>query len=726
MKKKLLFVLAILILPLIALSGQRAVLEYYEGNIRVVDATGFDLANINFGDTIQAGSQILTGNGSAEISLQPNGTIIRLTPGTVFTLDAIQGAGGASSSEFTLAQGRTRVVAARSPGADYRFRTSTAVGGVRGTDFGLEVVPGQKDQLFVKEGSVEFTDLNSGQSLLLGAGQAADTFAELFQAINLGPEQLADLFSGLDFIQLDPMNVPGQDTGAQQAGSEPGVVDETAETSDPGSESEAAAIEQAENVVMDWLLNFLGVEVGSVTINGQTYGKAVLQPKFEFGKFRTQLYLPIIYTNDLFNPDNWYRPDGNDEWSFGTDQDGEILPMVLDIVSDLLLKFKYLEIGDYTDPFFLKLGNVESMMLGHGILINGYANDADFPAIRRLGFNLGLSGENLGFELMVNDLARPEIFGTRFVWRPGAPSFPFGLGISLAADIDPTKDYERAIEANQALTAEQEAAAKADPMFFNLAFDLDFPILRLGAANLTLFGDIGVLLPYLADDTSYGGTDIEKGLQFDSIFDGSGFKNFGIQAGVFGNILIVDYRLEFQYYTGAFIPNFYNQPYDRIRGQRAEQVLAYLADPEAQKGVSTMGIYGSGQVNILPQLNINLGYKWPWVIGDDGAIDTSAQDYFHIGVEIKKGLLPLGISGLVQYDRVMFRNIFNDPENFTAFDENTTVKGSIGVEISPLMDLVLSVGTAVVRDGQGVVQYDNKGRPKYAPTVSLETKIGLD
>ena len=728
--RKTLLLLAILLLPVLTIVGQEAILEYFELGIEVRDPDGFTIANVNFGDSLAPGTQIFTNNGSAELSLQPNGTIIRLTPNTTFTIDSVQGQGGAASNEFTIAQGRIRTVAARSAGADYRFRTATAVGGVRGTDFGIEVIPGQKDQLFVKEGSVEFTN-NAGQSVLLGAGQAADAFASVFEAVTLSAEELGELFSGLDFVQLDPTQVPGQ--SGEPTPEDSGEAEATEPGTEAGSEAtpqqEAEAITQAENAVMDWLLNFLGLEVGSVTISGETYGKAVLQPKFEIGSFRTQLYLPIIYTNDMFNPDDWYRPEGNNEWSFGTDQGDDVPKIVLDALSDFLLKFKYLEIGDYTDPFFLKIGNIESMTLGHGILINGYANDADFPAIRRLGLNLGINAEKVGVELLTNDLARPEIFGARFVWRPIAPTFPFGLGISAAADIDPTKEFERAIENNQEVTIGQAIAAAANPMFFNFALDLDFPIVRLEPFNLTLFGDVGGLMPFIPEEIELGAQTIKAGLRADALYNDTekSLKNIGVQAGVFGNILFVDYRLEFLYYTGAFTPSFYNQPYDRIRGERALEVLSYLANPDAERyqGVSTMGIYGSGKVNILPELDVNLGYKWPWVISESGDLDINAQDYFHIGVELRKGLLPMGINGLIQYDRVMFRNVFSDPENFSLFDANTTVKGSIGVEVSPILDLVLSVGTSVVRDNTGTVQYDSSGNPKYAPTVSIETKIGL-
>lgn len=734
MKRILLLVLVagLGLFGLSAQTGQTAVLAYFTGDVQVTDQDGFTYP-VKLGDSVNSGWTIKTRNGTAELRLVPNGTIIRLANNTNFSIDSLQGVNSAGSNDFTVGQGRVRTVAARSPGAAYNFRTATAVGGVRGTDFGIDVIPGSRDALFVKNGQVEFTNLATGGKVTLNAGQIADTFASVFQPVTLSPDQLADLFSDLSFDVLDPEEVPSQPVSDEQSNDGDSTAANNGESGDGGGAGDnsggSGAQEPASpsgNPVVDEVLKFLGLEVGSVTINGQTYSKAVLQPKFSFGDFRTQLYLPVVYTNDLFDPDDWYRPDGNDEWSFGTDQGSDALAIVSDVLRDLVLKFKYIEIGNYRDPFFLKLGNIESMTLGHGILINGYANDADFPAVRRVGLNIGIGGEKdpAGIELLVNDLAQPEIFGARFVVRPAAPDFGFGIAISAAADINPTRDFKRAIDDGFALNALQVAAAEADPIFLNFAFDLDLPIITSDIADLVFFTDFGFMMPIIQRSVTYGGTQVSSGFRADAFIHNLELDNFGVQAGFFGNVLILDYRLEFQYYRGGFIPNFYNQPYDRIRGDRALAVMANLADPELFKGVSTMGIYGSGEVNLFDLVSINLGYKWPWLIGADG-LDITADDYFHIGFQIPKGALPLGLSGGVQYDRVKFRNVFWD-DNFQIFDENATLKGNVAIEVSPILDLVVTVGTSVLRDSNGVVQYDANGRPKFGPTVSIETKIGLE
>jgi hypothetical protein len=751
--KKLGFVL--LSMVILALGGlgfsqsqtPAAYLEYYDFGITVFDTEGFEIPDISIGFELDPGYRIETKDGSAEISLQPNGSIIKLAPGTNFTINSIQNRDGGSSNDFTVSQGRLRAVAAKVTGSEYNFRTRTAVGGVRGTDFGIEVVPDQSDSLFVSEGSVEFTNTETGESLLLGGGQFANALSEVFEAVDLSTEELGALFDGLNFSSLDPSQVPGQTPAQTQGDEESEEQDSDGAAQGPGStgplaspgsqqdEGDAAqepdATTNDDSPVLKFLKDVLGMEVGSITMDGTTYGKAVFQPKIHLPNFRTQFYLPIIYSDNLLDPKDWHKPQGNDEWSFGTDQpEGDVLAIVGDVLKDLILKIKYIEIGDYRDPFFLKLGNIENMTLGHGILINNYANDADFPSVRRLGMNIGLTGKKVGLELLTNDLSNPEIFGTRFVFRPAAPSFGFGAALSVAADINPAGDLTKAVENETAgnLSAVQLAAADAGLMFFNAAFDIDIPIVETDFISLVLFGDVGTFIPYLGNAVTVNGTEIEAGLRTEAFADreeGLKLRNYGIQSGLFGNLWILDYRLEFQYYQGAFTPSFYNNPYDRIRSQRATDTLNFLSNPAAYDGITTAGIYGSAGAEIIPGLRLGAGYKWPWLIGAEGMPDLSADDFFHINLSVAEGLLPYNISGGITYDRARFRDVFTDSENFSLFDENATFKGSISVEVAPVMDIVLSVGTAVLRDESGTVRYNDEGRPQFGPTISLETKIGF-
>ena len=94
-----------------------------------------------------------------------------------------------------------------------------------------------------------------------------------------------------------------------------------AESADTGAEESADSGEPNPlEKFLEPVKDFLGMEIGSITIDGKTYSKVLLQPEFAIGDLQLSLYLPVVYETDLFNPDDWHHPAGNDEWSFGTDQ----------------------------------------------------------------------------------------------------------------------------------------------------------------------------------------------------------------------------------------------------------------------------------------------------------------------------------------------------------------------------------------------------------------------
>ena len=106
---------------------------------------------------------------------------------------------------------------------------------------------------------------------------------------------------------------------------------------------------------MAGLRNILGLEIGSMTIGGEMWSKVVLEPTFQSGKLKAALYLPLIYQDDMFNPSDYYRPAGNREWSFGSDQHSTV-SAVQDFAVDLLLKIKYIEWGQQSGSHLLQGG----------------------------------------------------------------------------------------------------------------------------------------------------------------------------------------------------------------------------------------------------------------------------------------------------------------------------------------------------------------------------------
>ncbi len=706
-----------------------AILVYYsnQDGLEVLNAAGFRYEHY-FGMALLPGDRIVNQSSTAEVEVLPAGTILKIATNTEFALESIQGRNQAPSTNLDLVRGRVRGVTSTIAGNRLQVRAGTVVGGVRGTDFLFQHDPGERARLVVRSGLVELTNTETGESIPVAQGQSAEGFAEVLQIATLSPEELAEEFGELEFDELDPETVP-------QAQPEPAPEPEPQPAPEPEPQPEPQPIEAPEPQVQDApgavlferMADYLGLQFGAVTIEGATYSRVVVSPRIELGRFRAALYLPFIYQEDLFDPTDWYQPGGNNEWSFGSDYSwkNDTENAIEDLARDLSLKIWYIEFGQRRDPFFFRAGNLSNITLGHGILMNRYANDTNFPAVRRLGVNLGLDGTYGGFEAITNDVVGAEISGTRLYMRPAAPLFRAALGVSAVADIDPADSLRGFNDARSDLIAD------ADPVLLNVAADIDFPLLETRSVSLILYSEVGGLLPYLRND--YGDPEnggIESGLQEDVLFDWDKqeLRNYGASAGLTGHIFALDYKAEYRYSQGVFRHGVYNAAYDRNRAERIDQVFQYLEDPDNEiYDIATMGIYGEAGINILQLFRIEAGYLWPWEMDDNGDYSQSDRDEALLRLAILPGWMPGGLYGSFSYRRVGFIPTLQEREGFKdadLFDHNTLMSGELVLPVAPAVSFVAGVTTTVLRDEQGRMVYDSKDRPELRSSVSLETRIG--
>ena len=766
--KRLAILLALLALVGFYVAAQELV--YYEGEIRVYERGNnqlFELQDsidgyVTFGYELDTHYVVRTfGGASAEILL-PNGHLLKLDEDTEVELASVVAHGAESGSDVvSVAAGRVRSVVASLTGTGRRFQVNTpsAVGGVRGTDFLTEVLEGS-ETIAVLEGVVDFAN-SAGEHIQLAANQFANALGSTFApetAANIAEQfygrlnELSDralqarqtLISALPPTDQETPDQngeePGDGTGDQ--GEEPApeaptttdavVVENVGGDTEGGEGESGVGIEGPSEPgpldnFMAGLTEALGFEIGTVTLGGETYSKVIAQPTFQLGRLRMGLYLPIIYTGNLFDPSLWYHPAGNNEWSFGFDQDwsGEPLVAVGDVLTDLALKIRFIEWGDMRDPFFLKVGNLDTLTLGHGLLMNNYANDTDFPTVRRVGLNLGIDFGRFGFEALTNDVARPQILGTRLYARPFG-GFPLAVGVSGVVDLGPARDLPSEVDGTPAFEVERAT----DPIFTNMAVDLDLPVMERDLATLILYGDAGVMVPYLRN--AAGG--LTAGMQWDVLTGpgGNDLRNYGIASGLMGHVSILDYRLEFQNFHGVFRPAFYDSNYDRIRGEKVRETIAYLQNPaDPAYDHQTIGIYGEAGVNIADLVRIDAGYLWPWTRDPDtDRIVMGDNDELGVSLWIQDGLLPYGITAGASYHRTHFvPTLLGEGgfENASLFDEYTVLEGRIVYPVAPIMDIVASVSTQILRDENGDIQYEMRGgelRPVWGPVISIETVLG--
>lgn len=700
-----------------------ALLVYYsnQDGLEVFNAEGFRYEHY-FGMALLPGDRIVNQSSAAEVEVLPAGTILKIAPHTEFALESIQGRRQAPSTNLNLVRGRIRGVASTIAGNRLQIRAGTVVGGVRGTDFLFIYDPGERARILVRTGLVELTNTETGVSVPVAESQSADGLAEVVQVATVSPEELTQEFGELEFTQLDPEEVPRpepQPLPEPQPDRTP--VPEPIEAPEPEVQDAPGA------ALFERMANYVGFEFGAVTIEGATYSRVVIGPRIEVGRFRAALYLPFIYQEDLFDANEWYRPGGNNEWSFGNDYSwsNDTENAVEDLARDISLKIRYIEFGQQRDPVFLRAGSLSNITLGHGLLMNRYANDSDFPAVRRLGLNLGVDGTYGGFEAMTSDVVNAEISGVRLYMRPAAPLFRAALGVSAVADIYPGESLRSFNDPNLDLISD------SNPVLLNVAADLDFPLLETRPVSLILYSEVGGLLPYLRDeygDPANGGLD--SGLQENVLFDwgNSELRNYGASAGVTGNLFALDYTAEYRYSHGLFQHGVYNAAYDRNRAVRTVQVFGYLLDSDNQiYDTVTMGIYGEAGLNIFQLFRLEAGYLWPWEIDDAGSYSQSDNDEALLRLAVLPGWMPGGLYGSFSYRRVGFIPTIQEREGYEdadLFDHNTLISGELVLPVAPAVSFAAGFTTTILRDEQGQMVYDSQDRPKLRSSVKLETRIG--
>lgn len=131
------------------------------------------------GERVTEGAQIEVGDGGFVTLRLADGSVVRLAAGTQLRLRELRHApaSGQSQSGIELERGRVdaTVTPLRTPRSRFEVHTPRAVGGVRGTTFGVAVAEGGDFLGDVREGAIQVRAQAAlpGRSALVGAGQGA-------------------------------------------------------------------------------------------------------------------------------------------------------------------------------------------------------------------------------------------------------------------------------------------------------------------------------------------------------------------------------------------------------------------------------------------------------------------------------------------------------------------------------------------------------------------------
>ena len=133
--------------------------------------------------------------------------------------------------------------------------------------------------------------------------------------------------------------------------------------------------------------------IGIVVINGQVYQQFALRPDIPFGKWGVGLDLTL-----RFDADGNFK---EDEWDDGR---------------DAIEKIYYIRYGLPGDPLYMRVGALDNVTLGYGMIMRRYANTIQYPEIKRVGFYTEGQHKRVGWQAMINNLVEldePGLLATR-------------------------------------------------------------------------------------------------------------------------------------------------------------------------------------------------------------------------------------------------------------------------------------------------------------------------
>jgi hypothetical protein len=400
----------------------------------------------------------------------------------------------------------------------------------------------------------------------------------------------------------------------------------------------------------------MGMEFGSLTIDGIDYNTIRLQPDINLGFFGVGLDL-----NFEFDGDGNFRMTEWNSWQA--------------IVS----KIQYLRFGQKSDSFYLKVGSISDFVLGNGMIVNGYNNALNEPAMRKLGLAWNMDFKYIGFQTMVGNLLALDVLGGRAYARPFVDlKIPFidkvEFGATIAVDRDPQNPAPSASTPYDFLINPTNICTNVVVW----GADITAPLLDIGIFSLKTYLDFAAIAG----------------------------KGMGEVLGVSGRIIsFIPYKLEINNLQKQFVPGYFDVFYDIDRSTKYDSLDSYSNSVFGglfQSGVSLFNDMMSFLVTInMPDMTF---VQKPYMI-----FTAKINHDLTKKVDLSFSLIQRNITSIGDLAAFMSTN--------TTANTNTVVQFNLTYYISDNVALTLNYQQTFQLDSSGTVE-------PYSSTV-FNTKISF-
>jgi len=214
---------------------------------------------------------------------------------------------------------------------------------------------------------------------------------------------------------------------------------------------------------------------GFMRIDGQNYLSFNIEPELAFGKIGVGLRIPL-----LIDTETW-----------------KLREVDWDSSRDYARLLRYIRYGVKRDPFYVRVGELSNTLFGHGFSVYYYNNNIDLDYPKR-GMQLDIDFQKFGFESMISNFGKKELYGVRGYARP--------LQI-LGKEIPVIKNFAVGLT----MITDQDAMLPEPVNIFG--FDLEQPLVHNDMLDLYLYFDWSSIGSWDTQDhgngTAYGiATDI--------------------------------------------------------------------------------------------------------------------------------------------------------------------------------------------------------------------------
>jgi hypothetical protein len=202
---------------------------------------------------------------------------------------------------------------------------------------------------------------------------------------------------------------------------------QTADSTDPSQPKPEFQFDMGIILGLESLESYSGEQEG--------YQKVGLYPQFSYGRWR-------------FGFDFTFEFDGSFDLR-DLDEDGRADNW--NTFSDAFYKLQYVEYARKGEPIYGLIGELDSIDLGKGMLMEAFNNNLFYPYILQRGLLFEFDGAALSFPYVgvgavVNDVLDWDVIGARVFFKPaagssGPPIRNFQLGITGVVDVDPKQEY---------------------------------------------------------------------------------------------------------------------------------------------------------------------------------------------------------------------------------------------------------------------------------------------